>query len=105
MRVGSQSTRRRNTWLKYLVIRAVGHIEATKLDSNFVASGLAHSEGDFYHIGLWILQNLLCHRDVQSQLDVGDVDPQTHRPVGRKRLAVLVEQLRRKHKRDHTRTF
>lgn len=81
--------------MKNLVIRAVGHVEATQLDSNLVAPGFAHSEGNFDYVGLWFLQNFLCHRDVQSQFDVVDVDPQPHRPVGGKRLAILIEKLRR----------
>lgn len=84
-----------DTWLKYLVIRAVGHIEATQLDSNLIASGLAHCKGHFDYIRLWFLQNLLCHRDVQSHFNVGDVDPQSHRPMGRERLAIFIVQLRR----------
>lgn len=88
-----------NTWLEYLVIRAVCHIEATQLDGNLIASGLAHCEGHFDYVGLWFLQNFLCNRDVQSQFNVSDVDPQSNRSMRRERLAILVEQLRRqKHK-------
>lgn len=64
-----------NTWLEYLVIGAVGYIEATKLDSNLIASSFAHCEGHFDYVGFWFLQNLLCNRDVQSQFNVSDVDP------------------------------
>lgn len=88
-----ENTCSNNTWLKYLVIRAVGHIEASQLDSNLIASGLAYCEGYFDYIGLWFLKNFLCNRDVQSQFNVGDVDPQSHRPMGRERLAILIEQL------------
>lgn len=84
-----------HTWLKYFVIRAVGHIEAAQLDGNLVASSFAHCEGDFDDVGLWFLKNLLCYRDVQSQLNMGDVDPETHRPVGREGLTVLIEELSR----------
>lgn len=93
---------RPNTWLEYFVIRAVGHIEATQLNSNLIASCLAHCEGHFHNIRLWFLQNLLCDRDVQCQLDVGDVDPQPHRPVGWERLTILIEQLRETRNREVT---
>ena len=83
------------TWLEYLVIRAVGHIEATQLDSNLISSGLTHCECHFYYIGLRFLQNLLGNRDVKSQFNVGDVDPQSNRSMGRERLAILIEQLKR----------
>lgn len=83
-----------NTWLECLVIRAVGHIEPTQLDSNLITSGLAHCECHFDYIRLWFVQNFLCNRDVQSHLNVGDVDPQSHRPMGWERLAILIEQLR-----------
>lgn len=82
-----------HTRLENLVIRAVGHVEAAQLHSDLVAARLAHGEGHFYHVGLWLLQNLLRDGDVQRQLDVGDVDPQSNGPVGGERLSVLVEQL------------
>lgn len=101
-----------HTWLEYLVIWTVSHIEAAQLDSNLIASGLAHCEGHFDYIGLWFLQNLLRNRDVQSQFNVGDVDPQSHRSMGWERLAILIEQLSRQtHKgsiiqyRGHTSQF
>lgn len=83
------------TWLENLVIGAVGHVEASQLHGHLVAACLAHCEGHFDHVGLWLLQNLLRDGDVQCQLDVGDVDPQSHGPVGGERLSVLVEQLQR----------
>lgn len=82
-----------HTWLENLVIRTVGHVEAAQLHSDLVASCLAHGEGHFDHVGLWLLQNLLRDGDVQRQLDVSDVDPQSNGPVGGERLSVLVEQL------------
>lgn len=84
------------TWLKYLVIRTISHIEAAQLDSNLIASSFAYCKGNFYNVGLRFLQNLLCDRDVQGQFNVGDVDPQTHRPMGWERLTILVEKLRHK---------
>ncbi|TNN52309.1 hypothetical protein EYF80_037463 [Liparis tanakae] len=47
-----------------------GHVEAAELDGDFVAPGLSHGEGDFDHVGLLVLQNLLSNGDVQSQFDV-----------------------------------
>lgn len=86
------------TWLKYLIVGAVSHIETTQLHGNLIASSLAHREGYFDYIGLWFLKDFLCHGNVQSQFNVGDVDPQPHRSMGWKRLAILVEQLRRQEK-------
>lgn len=86
------------TWLEYLVVRAVSHIEATQLHGNLIASSLADREGYFDHIGLWFLKDFLCHGDVQCQFNVSDVDPQPHRSMGWKRLAILVEQLKRQGK-------
>lgn len=54
-----------HTWLEYLIIRAVGHIEPTQLDSNLIAACFAHREGHFDYVGLRFLQNLLCNRNVQ----------------------------------------
>lgn len=82
------------TWLEYLVIGAVGHVEAPQLHSHLVAACLAHGEGHFDHVGLWLLQNLLRDGDVQRQLDVSDVHPQSDGPVGGERLSILIEQLR-----------
>lgn len=83
------------TWLEYLIVRAVSHIETTQLHSNLIASSLAHREGYFDYIGLWLLKDFLRNGDVQSQFNVGDVDPKPYRSMGWKRLAILVEQLRR----------
>lgn len=41
------------------------------------------------------MKDFLCNGDVQSQFDVGDVDPQPYRSMGGKRLAIFVEQLKR----------
>lgn len=81
--------------MEYLIVRAVCYIEATQLHGNLIASGLPHREGYFDYIRLWFLKDFLCNRDVQSQFDVGDVDPQPYRSMGWERLAILVEQLQR----------
>lgn len=62
------------TWLKYLIIRAVSHIKASQFHSHLIAAGLAHSKGHFNYVGLGLLQHLLGDRNVQSQLDMCDVD-------------------------------
>jgi len=86
------------TWLEYLVVGAVGHIETAELHGHLVAARLAHGEGHLDHVGLGILQDFLGDGDVQPQLHVGDVHPKAHGPVGGEGLAVFVEQLQREGK-------
>lgn len=81
------------TWLKCFIIGAVCYIEPPQFNSHLVAARLAHSEGHFHHVGLGLLKDLLGDRNVQSQLYVSDVHPQTHGPVSEKRLAILIEEL------------
>lgn len=38
------------TWLEDFIVRAVGHIEATKLDSDLVAASLAYGKSYFDHV-------------------------------------------------------
>lgn len=84
-----------STWLEYLVIRAISHIQSTQLDCNLITSSLAYCKSHFDYIGLWVLQDFLCDRDVQGQFNVGNVDSQPHRPMCWERLTILIEQLKR----------
>ena len=81
------------TWLKYLVVGAVCHVESTQFDRYLIASSLAYGEGHFDYVGLRVLKNLLGDRDIQSRLDMSDVDPQSHGPMCREGLSILIEQL------------
>lgn len=85
-----------STWLEYLVIRAIGDIQSAQLDRNLITSSLAHCKSHFDYVRLWFLQDFLCGRDVQGQFNVGNVDPQPHRPMCWERLTILIEQLKRR---------